>query len=657
MKTLWSRLPLAGKVFLICISLALSVSLAGNMLLYLNARHSLRQEVRSKLISIARTAATQIDPELHSTIQSKADESSSAYHKIKAILSSICKANPDIADVYTMRQTNEKHILKFIVDAQVDPAHVGDPYNAKDAPEMVKAFSYATADFEPTEDKWGTWLSGYAPIRDASGHVYAIIGLDMSLKELYVEENSLRRSIKRNIMFAFILAIILSMMVTKAILHPVRIFTSASQRVRDGELDFKVPLSGTDEIGRFGDAFNMMISGLKESRDKLLELSTRDITTGAFNHMYFHERLANEVERAERFGHNLVLMIIDVDRFKTINDNFGHACGDNILLQLTEFIQQSVRRIDVVARYGGDELAIILPETNAGAGQQLANRLRAMVEEHPFAVSPANGMPIDPSLAANGNLINLTVTIGLANYPNHHKTRDGLVMAADIAVLRAKQTARNSVCMYEQCMFSEDVDPQDLYQLLHEPDVAAIRSLAAAVDARDHYTSGHSERVAAYAVGIGKMMGLSPEMIDALQVAGLLHDIGKIGVPDSVLNKPGSLTQDEYETIQKHPSVGGNILSRAPQFEIILPAVLHHHERWDGKGYPNGLQGEGIPYIARILAVADTFDAMTSDRPYRNALTLEIAVAELRKNAGSQFDPEMVEAFSGYMKEANKLAA
>jgi len=226
-------------------------------------------------------------------------------------------------------------------------------------------------------------------------------------------------------------------------------------------------------------------------------------------------------------------------------------------------------------------------------------------------------------------------------------------MAADLALCRAKHVARNSVCTYDATIGGEEhVDPHQLYQMLRDPNAAAIQSLAAAVDAKDRYTHGHSERVTAYALEIGEALQMSSEMRDALKVAGLLHDLGKIGVPDSILNKPGSLTQEEREALQRHPSIGGDILHQSPQLDLIIPAVLFHHERWDGAGYPDGLAGESIPLVARILAIADAFDAMTSDRPYRKAMSVEEALLELRANAGKQFDPALVEMFIGKMSSS-----
>ncbi len=640
------RSPLGIKVFLVCGSIALTSWLVGNLVLYIGARNSLRQEVRSHIKAVATTAVLQVDSQLHKSIRTPEDESSAAYLRLKHALQAIRSANPGVRYVYTMRKTGKKNVWQFVVDAEENPkntSHVGDTYDVSRYPEMQNAFRSPSADTKPATDRWGTWLSGYAPIRDSAGNTEAILGLDMSMNGLRREESALRTAALADMLATALVAALLSFLVTRALIKPVRIFTYAARRIHSGDLDFQVQVSGRDEIGEFAEAFNHMITALKESREHMMEQSTSDFLTGLSNHMHFHESLEIELERAERYNRPVCLLILDIDRFKVMNDTLGHPVGDSILLQLGRLLRESSRKVDIPARYGGDEFAIILPDVGIDEGLHAAERLRATIEAHPFQASYLDGMAM---IQDNDKAVHITVTIGLAAYPEHHKLRDGLIMAADIALCRAKHISRNSVLVYDPGPAGAgSVDPEDLYQVLRDPNIAAAQSLAAAVDARDRYTSGHSERVTSYALQIAEEIGLNHEQLDAMKIAGLLHDLGKIGVPDAILNKPGSLTQEEREVINRHPSVGGNILRRTPQLELILPAVLFHHERWDGAGYPDGLCGDSIPLMARIMAVADSFDAMTTDRPYRKAMSVEAALFELRANAGKQFDPVVVDAF------------
>ncbi|MDO8585529.1 MAG: diguanylate cyclase [Armatimonadota bacterium] len=643
------RLPLAHRVFLLLACVGLLTSVPGSVVLYRGASSALREEVRDRLRHIARTAALQIPTEMHGRLLTRKDENSTSYRTIKTTLANIREANPDLRYVYTMRKTDKPLTLQFVVDAEESAdlmSHVGDEYDVKDLPEMRRAFTGPAVDFEPSEDKWGIWLSGYAPIRDKNGGTQAIIGLDMSLEQLHEEEADLRRAAWTNAALAVIITILLSLLVTKAVVGRLGVFMRAAEKVRGGDLQFQLPNEGPPEMRAFCESFNQMIVGLKDSRDRMIEQSDRDFLTGLFNHRYFHERLASEIERAERYGGSLSLMILDVDRFKHINDHYGHPAGDRILKQVAETLQQEVRTMDVAARYGGDDFAIIAPEADKEAMVAIADRIREKITSLSLSALTDDPETLEQKSPRDNDLGNLTVTIGIASYPEHHQAPEGLVMAADMALYRAKYIGRNSICTYDTAVGdAPDMDPERLYRILRDPDAAAVQSLVAAVDARDRYTRGHSERVTEYALRLGEMLQVDEDMRDALKMAGLLHDLGKIGVPDAILNKPGRLTDEEHETIKRHPSVGGNILQRAPQLDRIIPGVLFHHERWDGLGYPDGLSGEGIPLIARILALADSFDAMTSDRPYRKALSVEQALAEIEANAGKQFDPDLAESF------------
>jgi len=330
--------------------------------------------------------------------------------------------------------------------------------------------------------------------------------------------------------------------------------------------------------------------------------------------------------------------MIDVDGFKTINDTMGHPAGDTILQKIAQTISDNIREIDIATRYGGDEFAIILPETDIKEAMQTAERIRVMND---------NANPETPEDSSQASIVpRVTVSIGVAVCPRHAKQRDSLLAAADIAMYHAKHVSQNAVCSYDNVPGAgSSMDPCRIHAFLQSASVATIAALAAAVDAKDHYTKGHSESVAKYAVAIASELHMSDEEQFSVRIAALLHDVGKIGMPDTILKNPGALSTDQRAIVRDHPAVGEQIVKQVPQLQKILPGILYHHERFDGTGYPCGLSGEHIPLLARIICVADAFDAMTSNRPYREAMSVDVATAQLRSSTGSQFDPRLVDSF------------
>jgi diguanylate cyclase (GGDEF)-like protein len=350
-----------------------------------------------------------------------------------------------------------------------------------------------------------------------------------------------------------------------------------------------------------------------------------DELTGLFNRRHFEERLKEEIARHSRYGDPFSIFMLDLDNFKTYNDVYGHPAGDNLLGQLGQIIKSSVRDADQAFRYGGDEFVFILPQTARDDAYVVAERVRGQIADEMEKRS-----------------ITVTCSIGLASYPADGVIAGELVNGADTALYYAKWTGGNRIYFSSKAA----AGPLDGGRIHGKRNgLSAVYALVSVVEARDPYVYGHSRKVNTYAVALAEALGLSPDEVSRVSTAARLHDIGKIGIPDEVLNKKAKLSRENWETIKAHPRLGTNIVSNIPQLIGCADTILHHHERWDGGGYPEGLKGEQIPLESRILAIADSFEAMSSARPYRPALSREDVLEELRKGAGSQFDPNLVEVF------------
>lgn len=376
-------------------------------------------------------------------------------------------------------------------------------------------------------------------------------------------------------------------------------------------------------------------------RQKAEERANIDGLTGLYNHRYFQERLTAEIERAARYDRTLSLIILDIDDFKLFNDTWGHQEGDKLLTLFAALCARCVRAMDVIARYGGEEFVIIMPETSSEEALAAAERIREYTEKQTASVFGRNR--------------GATVSAGIASYPEHGTSRHALILNADAALYFAKQRGKNRCYIYEQ-------DHHRLYRAasshVHsspiDDDFQAIEALGASVDALDKYSRGHSQNVMQLSVALGEKLGLSAEEIGNLRVAALLHDLGKVGTPRELREKTEPLSKEEWVLLRDHAGLGSRILKRVQQMKSIGPGIKHHHERFDGTGYPNGLAGPNIPLMARVIAIADAYDAMVSERPYRKAKTREEAIEELRRCAGTQFDPELVEVFIKMLEEESQ---
>jgi diguanylate cyclase (GGDEF)-like protein len=353
---------------------------------------------------------------------------------------------------------------------------------------------------------------------------------------------------------------------------------------------------------------------------RAMRLALTDPLTGLGNHRHFHDRLERELADSEAQGYPLSLCLVDIDDFKRINDRYGHPGGDKVLAQLATNLRQGGEAF----RLGGDEFAILLPGRDEEGARIAAEAIVSRIAD--TDVPPAG--PV-------------TVSAGIATVPLDEVDRDELVRRADSALYWAKEYGKNQTRVYRP----DVVEIAELKRLAAGPDRAArfraAASLAKAVDARDAYTGSHSERVSDLAARIATRMGVDREQVELTRLAASLHDLGKLAIPEEILRKPGPLSETERLVLERHPQIGYRMLESLG-VDPVADWVLHHHERWDGTGYPDALEGDDIPLGARIIFVADAYDAMTSERVYRGRLTDDEAIAELARCSGSQFDPEVV---------------
>lgn len=353
-----------------------------------------------------------------------------------------------------------------------------------------------------------------------------------------------------------------------------------------------------------------------------------DGLTRVASHRAFQDRLEHECDRAYRFADSFALLLLDIDQFHLVNEHHRHTTGDHVLAGLAERLRGMIREIDLCARFGGDQFAIILPHTCEKAGVETAERLRQSVAAWSFHTP-------------EGTDLHLTAGAGLAFYPADGATSTELVQAARHALEFAKNLGGNQIQLHQEIPSPGD-ETDNVVSLSGSGYGTIVRSLAAAVDVRDRYTHSHSRLVSELAGATARHMGFHGPEIARIKTGALLHDVGKIGVPDAVLTKPDRLTSAEWHSIRQHPLLGKTIIEHAPELADVVPLVLHHQERFDGTGYPAHLSGDRIPIGARIIAVADAYHAIRSDRPYRSGRTHSEAVQELRRCAHTQFDPRVV---------------
>lgn len=363
---------------------------------------------------------------------------------------------------------------------------------------------------------------------------------------------------------------------------------------------------------------------------ELIDAERRDPLTGLLNHGAVVNLLAGAVETARSAGGHFGVALLDIDNFRLFNDTHGHEAADQVLLRVADLVESEAKADDPVARYGPDEFLLVLPGAAAAEVEAAVNRIRSALADVSVQFGASEELPV-------------TVSAGVCLYPKHADSVTGLLSAVAVAVGEARTGGGDAVCV---------ASISDGQEKIASGSFDVLQGLIIAVDSKDRYTKRHSEDVARYAVFLAAQVGLDEEQRRTIQLAGLLHDVGKIGIPDNLLRKPSRLTADEVRIFQQHVALGDAIVRDIPNVDVVRAGIRHHHERWDGRGYLEGLEGDSIPIIGRILAVADAFSAMTTTRPYRKALPVEEALKRLGEAAGRQLEEDLVVAFIRGMETA-----
>jgi len=382
----------------------------------------------------------------------------------------------------------------------------------------------------------------------------------------------------------------------------------------------------------------------------LQNLSVRDDLTELYNKRYLDNTLETEFKKSKRYKNNVSALLIGVDGLKNINETYGHDIGDETLCEFASLLQNAIREVDTVGRLSGDEFVIIFPSTDQNSAVKVANRIKTDIHKTSFARGKLTHNP--------------TASIGVAECKAEHATVEGWKDALREALLEAKHSGKDQICTIDEAeakthpQLTENTDliynlHGQIFTLTEEARETYFNSVFKILEKFPFYKKfvvPHSERVAFYSEKLASKAGMDRHEIESIKRASLIHDIGKIAIDKKIILKSNNLSQNEYQLLRQHPIIGIQIMGNIPFWKNELDLILHHHEWFDGRGYPDRLKSNHIPLGARILCITEAWDTMTTDQLYRPAISLDKALEEIKRNAGIQFDPELAKTFAGLIE-------
>lgn len=473
-------------------------------------------------------------------------------------------------------------------------------------------------------------IIGNLPILDITDNQIGFINV-VQTRDMFL---STQKLIQRNTLLAMFLSIIIIIIsgyrFKNIIVKPIKNLENQIKKMEHENLLMQVDLNGPNEIINLAESFNHMIDSINEHKKENQQLkmyANEDFLTSVYTHKYYFESIRNKIAEGHK---QIAVMFCDLDKFKLANDTYGHETGDSLLKETAKIIKAEVKDKGMVFRYGGEEFVVIMWDYTSEDALTEAEKIRKSIAENLILQKYSGYFPI-------------TISIGIASYPKNALNAEGLIKKSDTAMYFSKRSGRNQCNIYNDNMkvFLNDGNKVTDNELLMD----SVLALAEAVDTKDKYTGEHSKMVSKYSILLAEKLGFTESEKNKLRMGALLHDCGKIGIPDNIINKPEKLSDEEFDIIKSHTLLGYNIIKHLTNDEEIINCVRSHHERWDGTGYPDKLSGNYIKLFARIVCIADVYHAMTSDRSYRKALTKEKARDEFIKGKGTKFDPVLVEAF------------